>query len=111
MNVRPTKRALALAGGVVALFLVGTNVQAGWVLVIAALLAGVLAVGAILPLRGLSGIVVGRRVDIFSDETIRRPWAGQRDDVALALERAGAAADERSKARDSDRAHGGRRQL
>ena len=62
MRIRPTKRALAFAGGALALFLVGTNVQAGWVLVIAALLVGVLLIGLISPFRGSDGVTIGRRV-------------------------------------------------
>jgi uncharacterized protein (DUF58 family) len=61
VSARPTKRALAFAGGASALFLVGTNVQAGWVLAIAALLVGVCVIGLVAPLRGSTGIVVGRR--------------------------------------------------
>jgi uncharacterized protein (DUF58 family) len=76
VNVRPTKRALALGAGAIALFAVGTNVQAGWVLVIAALLAGVLGVGLVMPLRASAGIVVGRRVP-------RSAVAGQRVAVTL----------------------------
>jgi uncharacterized protein (DUF58 family) len=71
VKVRATKRALALGGGALALFAVGTNVQAGWVLVIAALLGGVLGVGVIVPLFGSSGIEIGRRVP-------RTAVAGQR---------------------------------
>jgi uncharacterized protein (DUF58 family) len=61
-SIRPTRRALALAGGAIALFAVGTNVQAGWVLAIAALLLGILVTGVILPLRALSGLDIARRV-------------------------------------------------
>lgn len=62
MNLRPTKRALGLAVGALVLFGVGTSVQAGWVLAIAALLAGFLIAGVLLPIRGLSGIAVARNV-------------------------------------------------
>jgi uncharacterized protein (DUF58 family) len=61
-TIRPTKRAFALAGGALLLFGVGTNVQAGWVMAVAALLIGILAAGLILPLRGLNGIAVSRDV-------------------------------------------------
>jgi uncharacterized protein (DUF58 family) len=60
-SFRPTRRAVAFAGGALLLFGVGTNVQAGWVLVVAALLIGILVAGVVLPLRGLRGISVARR--------------------------------------------------
>jgi uncharacterized protein (DUF58 family) len=43
------------------LFAVGTNVQAGWVLVIAALLLGLLVAGVVIPLSSLRGIRIARR--------------------------------------------------
>jgi len=51
-----------MLGGVVILFAVGTSVQAGWVLAIAALLGGVVVSGAFLALRGLAGVEVARTV-------------------------------------------------
>lgn len=59
-SIRPTRRAVALAGGALLLFGVGTNVQAGWVLAVAALLIGMLVAGILLPLRGLRGVTVTR---------------------------------------------------
>jgi uncharacterized protein (DUF58 family) len=82
VSLRPTKRAFALAGGAVALFLVGTNVQAGWVLGIAALLLGVLVTGSLLPLRGFKGVVVGRRVP-------RTATAGQHVPVTISVANTG----------------------
>lgn len=82
MSLRPTRRAFALGGGAVALFLVGTNVQAGWVLVIAALLLGVLVLGSVLPLRGFKGTVVGRRVP-------RSATAGQHLPVTISVTNTG----------------------
>lgn len=49
------------------LFAVGTNVQAGWVLTIAALLLGVLVVGMLLPLSALRGIEISRHVPRTAD--------------------------------------------
>jgi uncharacterized protein (DUF58 family) len=80
---RPTRRAFALAGGALALFVVGTNVQAGWVLVIAALLAGTLAVGVLAPLRGSAGVAVSRRVP-------RTATAGQLVPVTIGVTNTGA---------------------
>jgi uncharacterized protein (DUF58 family) len=65
-TARPTRRAVAIGGGALLLFGVGTNVQAGWVLVVAALLLGVLIVGLILPTRSLKGITVTRTVPVRS---------------------------------------------
>lgn len=76
MTFRPTKRALALGGGALVLFGVGTNVQAGWVLAIAALLAGLMVVGLVGPLRALRGIEVSRRAP-------RSATAGQAVAVSL----------------------------
>lgn len=77
-RVRPTKRLVILALGAVALFAVGTNVQAGWVLAIAALLAGVLVIGGVLPLRGLRDLEIVRR-------TPRTASAGRPVPVSLAV--------------------------
>lgn len=76
------------------LFGVGTNVQAGWVLAIAALLIGILVAGLILPLRGLHGVKVGRRtprtavegesvpvtIDVSNDSRRARPMFRVTDD-------------------------------
>lgn len=60
MRARPTKRALTLAFGSLALFAVGTNVQAGWVFAITALLFGFLFLGLLLPFRALNGVEITR---------------------------------------------------
>ena len=59
--VRPTRRAGGLVLGAAILFAVGTNVQAGWVLVLAALLIGAAITGMILPARMVRGVGVERR--------------------------------------------------
>jgi len=59
--VRLRKRAAGLAFGAGILFLLGTNVQAGWLFVLCALLLGTLASGLILPGRMLRGIEIERR--------------------------------------------------
>ncbi|MEX2275340.1 MAG: DUF58 domain-containing protein [Actinomycetota bacterium] len=46
---RPTKRFAALVGGSVLLFLIGTNVQSGWLFVLSALLLGAALSGLVLP--------------------------------------------------------------
>ncbi|HEY7666812.1 MAG TPA: DUF58 domain-containing protein [Actinomycetota bacterium] len=58
---RLRKRAAALMGGAVVLFLLGTNVQAGWLFVLSALLLGTVIAGAMLPGRMLRGIRIERR--------------------------------------------------
>jgi uncharacterized protein (DUF58 family) len=70
---RPRRRAFALAGGALLLFLVGTSVQAGWLLVLAACLLGALLAGLVLPGRMLRGIAVERRVpaEAFQGEPVR----------------------------------------
>jgi len=54
--MRLRKRAVGLLLGAGILFLIGTNVQAGWLYVIAALLLGVLASGLVLPFAALRGL-------------------------------------------------------
>ena len=58
--MRLRKRAAGLTLGAGVLFLLGTNVQAGWLYVMCALLLGTLVAGAILPGRMLRGIDVAR---------------------------------------------------
>jgi uncharacterized protein (DUF58 family) len=53
---RPRKRALGLIFGAGLLFFLGTNVQAGWLFVIAACLLGAVVVGLLLPGRMLAGV-------------------------------------------------------
>jgi uncharacterized protein (DUF58 family) len=58
--VRVRRRAAGLVVGALVLFIVGTNVQAGWLLVIAALLLGAVIAGLALPFRMVGGIEVAR---------------------------------------------------
>lgn len=58
------------------LFGVGTNVQAGWLLVLAAMLVGTAAAGAIMPFRAIRGVVVERLVPDCA-------WAGDAVPVAI----------------------------
>jgi uncharacterized protein (DUF58 family) len=55
---RPRKRAAGLVLGAAILFAVGTNVQAGWLSVLAALLLGAVAGGTFLPSRMVRGVRV-----------------------------------------------------
>ena len=59
--MRLRKRALGLAAGAAVLFLLGTNVQAGWLFVLCALLLGTVVAGLLLPGRMLRSIEVERR--------------------------------------------------
>ena len=59
--MRLRKRAIGLLVGVGVLFVLGTNVQAGWLFVLAALLIGAVAAGLVLPVRATRGVVVERR--------------------------------------------------
>src|SRR2546422_7549878 len=56
--MRPSKRAVGLLLGAGILFLIGTNVQAGWLYVVAALLLGALAAGLVLPFAALRGLSI-----------------------------------------------------
>lgn len=59
--MRLRKRAAGLALGAGILFLLGTNVQAGWLFVLCAMMLGTLVSGLFLPGRMLRGIEVERR--------------------------------------------------
>ena len=59
---RLRKRALSLLAGTGLLFFIGTNVQAGWLFVLAALILGAVAAGWLLPIRATSGVTISRRV-------------------------------------------------
>ena len=59
--MRVRKRAVGLALGAGVLFLIGTNVQAGWLFVLAALLLGALVSGAALAARAIAGLEVDMR--------------------------------------------------
>jgi uncharacterized protein (DUF58 family) len=71
--VRPRRRAFGLAFGAVVLFAVGTSVQAGWLLAIAACLLGAAAAGLVLPRRMVRGIEVERRApaEAFQGDEVR----------------------------------------
>ena len=78
MSVRPTKLAVGLVLGVLSLFGVGTNVQAGWVIAVAALLGGIVVIGVVWPMRALRGVTVER-------STPTRSRAGDPIPVELAV--------------------------
>jgi uncharacterized protein (DUF58 family) len=59
--IRPRRRAAGLVVGAAVLFTVGTSVQAGWLLLLSALLLGVAIVGSLLPGRMVRGLEVERR--------------------------------------------------
>src|SRR6266513_2979148 len=56
--MRLRKRAVGLLLGAGILFLIGTNVQAGWLYVLAALLLGALVAGLVLPFAALRGLSI-----------------------------------------------------
>lgn len=82
MTLRPTKRAAGLTLGALTLFGVGTNVQAGWVLTVAALLGGIVVAGAVWPLRSLRDLEVTRTAP-------RRLRAGDPAPVTLSVRNTG----------------------
>jgi uncharacterized protein (DUF58 family) len=59
--LRPRKRAAGLLLGAGILFFLGSNVQAGWLFVLAAFLIGAVLAGVVLPGRMLRGLKVERR--------------------------------------------------
>jgi uncharacterized protein (DUF58 family) len=58
---RPRRRAAGLVAGSFLVFAVGTNVQAGWLFVLASILMAVAVAGWVLPARMVRGISVERR--------------------------------------------------
>src|SRR3954454_1664309 len=56
--MRPRRRATALILGAVVLFVIGTNAEAGWLFVLAALLLGTVVAGLVVPLLALRGLDV-----------------------------------------------------
>jgi uncharacterized protein (DUF58 family) len=71
---RPRRRAAGLLGGSFLVFAVGTNVQAGWLFVLASLLMAVAVAGWVLPARMIRGVSGERRAP---------PHAYQGDDVLV----------------------------
>ena len=59
--MRLRKRAFGLLFGAGLLFFLGTNVQAGWLFVLAAMLLGAVLAGVVLPATATRGVVVERR--------------------------------------------------
>ncbi|MFL5798635.1 MAG: DUF58 domain-containing protein [Actinomycetota bacterium] len=72
-RLRLRSRFVGLALGSAMLFLVGTNVQSGWVFVLSALLLGVAGAGVILPFRATRGLRVVRRAagEVFPGDAVR----------------------------------------
>lgn len=62
--MRLRKRAMGLMIGAGVLFFLGTNVQAGWLFVLAAMLLGVVVAGVVLPVRATRGVQAQRRAPL-----------------------------------------------
>ena len=62
--MRLRKRAIGLLVGAGVLFFLGTNVQAGWLFVLAAMLLGVVVTGVVLPARAVRGVEVERQAPV-----------------------------------------------
>src|SRR5439155_23838262 len=71
---RPRRRPAGLVAGSLLVFAVGTNVQAGWLFVLASLLSAVALAGWVLPARMVRGVSVERRAP---------PHANQGDDMPV----------------------------
>jgi uncharacterized protein (DUF58 family) len=70
--VRPRKRLGGLLVGASVLFVIGTNVQAGWLFVLAALLLGAAVAGLVLPFTALRGL----RAELVAPEEGRQGGEG-----------------------------------
>jgi uncharacterized protein (DUF58 family) len=66
--VRLRKRAAGLLVGAGLLFVMGTNAQAGWLLVLAAVFVGSVLAGVVLPLTGLRGLKVELRAPAEAEQ-------------------------------------------
>jgi uncharacterized protein (DUF58 family) len=88
---RLRRRAAALIGGSAVLFLLGTNVQAGWLFVLSAMLAGTAIAGAWLPGRMTRGLTVQRRApeevrqgdEAYVEVVVSNPTRGLRAAVVV----------------------------
>lgn len=70
---RPGRRAFALLAGALLLFAVGTNVQAGWLIVLASLMAGAVLAGVLLPPFMVRRVEIQRRAPdrVFQGDEVR----------------------------------------
>ena len=59
--VRPTKRGVGMVGGSLLIFAIGTNIQSGWLFVLASLLLGAVAAGLLMPPLMVRGLRIERR--------------------------------------------------
>ena len=71
--LRIRRRAAGLISGALLLFVVGTNVQSGWLFVLSALLLGAAVAGIVLPLLMVRRVTVARRApsEAFAGEDVR----------------------------------------
>ena len=89
--VRPTRRAAGLIGGAIVLFLIGTNVQSGWLFALGAMLVGATLVGMILPPLMVRGLEIERRApadahagdDVAVDLVVTNPTRRSRLSLSL----------------------------
>jgi len=81
----------ALVGGAAVLFILGTNVQAGWLFVLSALLLGTVLAGALLAGRMTRGVRVERRVpadvhqgdEAYVELVVENPTGGLRTGIVV----------------------------
>jgi uncharacterized protein (DUF58 family) len=68
----PRRRGAGLVVGAALLFAVGTSVQAGWVLVLSAVVLGTAIAGGLLPIRFVGGVSVERRApaEVFQGDEV-----------------------------------------
>jgi uncharacterized protein (DUF58 family) len=59
---RPTRKALAVSAGALLLFLIGSNIQAGWLYVLGASMLGVVMAGVLLPTFSIRNLQAARQV-------------------------------------------------
>jgi len=59
--VRPSRRGIGLILGALILFLIGTNIQAGWLFVLASLMSGAVVAGLVAPFSVVRKVAVERR--------------------------------------------------
>ncbi|MEX0754827.1 MAG: DUF58 domain-containing protein [Actinomycetota bacterium] len=67
---RPTRRFSALVGGALLLFLIGTNIQSGWLFVLSALLLGAAIGGLLLPRWMVRGIEISRSAPLEATQGV-----------------------------------------
>lgn len=89
--VRPTRRAAGMIVGALMLFLIGTNIQSGWLFALGAMMLGAVIVGLALPRRMVRGLEIQRQApaeahagtDVPVDLVVTNPSSRSRLSISI----------------------------